>query len=131
MKYIMTEEEAVYQQNYHGHFSKRLAEWAISNMVAKDQSGIKRRISTHTVDEVMSILRENGVEIKEQNIYDAWYLYHMSIADYLKSLPNDKQRSLFVEESICDPDGTEGDVLSCFEAKMCNAGVPIHWERFI
>lgn len=127
----MTEEEAVYQQNYHGHFSKRLAEWAISNMVAKDQSGIKRRISTHTVDEVMSILRENGVEIKEQNIYDAWYLYHMSIADYLKSLPNDKQRSLFVEESICDPDGTEGDVLSCFEAKMCNAGVPIHWERFI
>lgn len=128
----MTEAEAVYQQNYHGHFSQKLAKWAIDMMEAKDPAtGKKKKVSMRPVEEVLNILGSNEINVPEKNVYDAWYLYHMTIADYLKSLPNDRQRSLYVEETICDPDGTDGDVLACFEAKMCKAGIPIHWDRYI
>jgi len=55
----------------------------------------------------------------------------MTIADYPKSLATDKQRAQYVEETICDPDGEPTNVLACFAAKMCNAGIPIHWEMFV
>ena len=32
MKRYISEEEAIYQDHYHGQFSKKLATWAVSNM---------------------------------------------------------------------------------------------------
>ena len=55
----------------------------------------------------------------------------MAVADYPKALKTDAQRASYVEETICDPDGDPTNVLECFEAKMCNAGIPIYWERFL
>lgn len=55
----------------------------------------------------------------------------MATADYPKTLQTDEQKARFVEETICDPDGMPENVLACFEAKMCNAGVPIFWERML
>lgn len=55
----------------------------------------------------------------------------MAIADYPKALKSDEQRAAFVEETICDPDGDPSNVLACFEAKMCNAMIPIYWERMM
>ena len=36
MKYLMSEEEAMYMQAYQGHFSRKLASWAIGNMEIED-----------------------------------------------------------------------------------------------
>lgn len=132
MKYIMTEEEAMYMQSYQGHFSRKLASWAISNMEMKDPTTEKmKHVTMRSVDDVTEILRSNGVNIPDECIFDAWYLYHMAVADYQKTLKTDELRSLFVDETICDPDGDPTNVLACFAAKMCNAGVPIHWEMFV
>jgi hypothetical protein len=132
MKYLMTEEEAAYMQSYQGHFSRKLAAWAISNMEVEDTATkAMKPVAKRSVDDVMEILRNNGVEIPDECTFDAWYLFQMTIADYQKSLPNDKQRALYVEETICDPDGDPTNVLACFAAKMCNAGIPIHWQMFI
>ncbi len=132
MKYIMTEEEAMYMQAYQGHFSRKLASWAIGNMEYEDEAtGRMKQVSVRSVDDVMEILKANDVKITQENIYDAWYLYHMTIADYQESLQTDKQRSLYIEETICDPDGDPTNILACFVAKMCNKGVPIHWEMFM
>lgn len=132
MKYIMTEEEAIYMQTYQGHFSRKLAAWAISNMEMKDPAtGTMKRVSIRSADDVSEILRANGVKIPEESRYDSWYVFMMSVADYPKTLTTDEMRSSYVEETICDPDGNSGDVLACFSAKMCNAGIPIHWEMFI
>ena len=128
----MTEEEAIYMQAYQNHFSRKLAAWAISNMEVEEQAtGRKKHITMRSVDDVMEILRNNNVEIPDESTFDAWYLYHMAIADYPKTMTTDEMRSSYVEETICDPDGNSGDVLACFAAKMCNAGIPIHWEMFI
>lgn len=128
----MTEEEAVYQLAYQGHFSRKLAAWAISNMEMKDPAtGTMKHVTTRSADDVSEILRTNGVKIPEECRYDGWYLFMMAVADYPKTLTTDELRSRFVEETICDPDGSSGDVLACFAAKMCNAGIPIHWEMFV
>lgn len=128
----MTEEEAMYMDAYQGHFSRKLATWAIRNMRTKDAATERMKpVTMRSVDDVMEILRANEVVISDECTFDAWYLYMMTISDYPKSLPTDKQRALYVHETINDPDGEDGNVLACFVAKMCNAGVPIHWDLFL
>ena len=132
MKQYISEARALYEDSYHGMFSKNLAEWAISNMKLKDPStGQLRKIRAKSVDEVMDILKNYGVEIPEEYIYTAWYLYHMAVADYRKTCKTDEDRANFVEETLMDPDGMPENVLDCFVAKMCNAGMPIYWERMM
>lgn len=132
MKYIMTEEEAMYMQAYQGHFSRKLAAWAIGNMEMEEQAThAMKPVTMRSVDDVTEILKNNGVEIPDECTFDAWYLYMMTIADYQKALPTDKQRALYVEETLCDPDGDPTNVLACFVAKMSNAGIPIHWQMFV
>lgn len=101
-------------------------------MRTKDATtGKMKPLAPRTTDDVNEILRSNGVNVPDQYIYTAWYLYMMSIADYPKTLINDAQRSAYVEETLLDPDGDPSNVLACFAAKMSNAGVPIMWERFV
>ena len=124
MKQYITEERAMYEDNFHGMFSRKLAKWAISCMEMKDQNGQMKPVVMRSVDDVLEILSANKVELPDEYIYTAWYLFHMAIADYPKSLKTDEQRAMYVEETLCDPDGEPSDVLACFEAKMCNAGIP-------
>ncbi len=127
MKHYISEGRAIYEDHNHGLFSKRLAEWAIKRMRGADSKPIAFR----TLDDVKSVLEENKINLPEEFCYTAWYVFNMAIADYPKSLKTDTQRALFVDETICDPDGMPENVLSCFEAKMCNDGVPIYWEDFV
>lgn len=132
MRQYISEEKAIYEDAYHGLFSRKLANWAVRRMKMKDDAtGRMRPITERSVDDVVEILRNSGVEIQDEFLYTAYYLYHMAIADYPKALQTDVQRAAFVEETICDPDGDPTNVLACFEAKMCNAGIPIYWERMI
>jgi len=132
MKQYISEEEAIYMDTYHGAFSRKLAKWAISHMEMLDPvTKTMKPVTERSADDVMELFKTYGIEVPEQYIYSAWYLFMMAIADYPKTLTTDKQRATFVEETLFDPDGTPGNVLACFVAKMCNAGIPIFWERFI
>lgn len=132
IRYIISEAEAQYQEKHKGHFSKKLAEWAISMMKKKDEaSGKLKRITPTTLDELEEILGEYKVEIPEECIYDALYLYNMAKADYVRTCKTDEQRAVYVDETICDPDGLPEAVLACFCSKMDLRGFPIHWERFL
>ena len=135
MKYLMSEEEAAYN-------TLKLASWAISNMEMEDAATkTMKPVAVRSVEDVMSVLKANGVEIEDECTFDAWYLYHMCIADYSKSLQTDKLRATYIEETklratyieetICDPDGDPTNVLACFVAKMCNKGIPIMWDLFM
>lgn len=132
MKQYISEEEAMYEDLYHGNFSRKLALWAVDRMKVEDTAtGKLKPITKRSFDDVMEILKANGVEIQDEHVYNAYYLYHMTLADYQKSLTTDRLRALYVEETICDPDGEPRNVLDCFAVKMCNAGVPIYWENFL
>lgn len=132
MKQYISESRAVYEDMYHGLFSRKLAEWAVGHMEIKDTATKQMKpIMETSVDKVVSVLKENGIELPDEFIYTAYYLFNMAIADYPKLCKTDEQRALFVEETLCDPDGMPENVLSCFESKMCNAEIPIYWERFL
>ena len=131
MKQYITEERAIYEDNFHGLFSRKLAKWAISCMEMKSPEGTMNPIAMRSVDDVLEILSANKVELPDEYIYTAWYLFHMAVADYPKTLKTDDLRAMYVEETLCDPDGDPTNVLACFEAKMCNADIPIYWERMM
>ena len=132
MKHYISEERAAYEDMYHGLVSKKLAEWAISNMKMKDPSTkTMKSIVVRKLDDVQKVLEDNKVELPMEFIYTSWYLFNMAVADYPKSLKTDEQRAMFVEETLCDPDGMPENVLDCFATKMCNAGEPIYWERMM
>jgi hypothetical protein len=134
MQYIMSEGEAQYMDKYQGHFSRKMAEWAVSMMRKedeKDETKLKP-VQKTPVDDVMEILKSNGVEISEECAYDAMYLYHMAMADYYGRSIEDKEHvARFVEDTLCDPDGDPRMVLACFRAKCDVKGIPIQWERMI
>ena len=132
MKRYISEGRAMYEDENHGLFSKRLAEWAISMMETKDPTTKElKQMKPHSIDEMNEVLRQNKVELPKEFEYTAWYLFNMGYADYPKTLKTDEQRAMFVEETLCDPDGMPENVLDCFVTKMCNADVPIYWERYL
>lgn len=132
MKEYVSEGRAMYEDENHGLFSRKLAEWAIGNMKVKDSSTKEiKPLKARPLDDVLDVLRANGVDLQEEFVYTGWYLYNMALADYPKTLKTDEQRAMFVEETICDPDGSPENVLACFEAKMCVAEQPIWWEKYL
>lgn len=132
MKQYISEGRAMYEDENHGLFSKRLAEWAIGNMEVKDPTTKElKQIKARSVEDVRSVLKENKVELPDEFVYTAWYLFNMAVADYPKTCKTDELRAMYVEETLCDPDGMPENVLDCFATKMRNAGVPIYWEKYL
>ena len=132
MKHCISEGRAIYEDSYHGLFSKKLAEWAIGNMEMLDPvTKTMKPIVERKLDDVKEVLEENKVELPNEFMYTAWYLFNMSVADYPKTCKTDEQRAMFVEETLCDADGMPENVLDCFVTKMCNAGIPIFWEEML
>lgn len=114
-----------------GHFSKALAEWAISRMRIRDNKGNLVKLGAVSFEDAEKILKDHGIGISEECVYDAWYLYNMCLADYRRSLPERKDIAMYVDETINDPDCDPTAVLACFRAKMDTMRVPIHWERYL
>lgn len=128
----MSEGEAIYQDKNHGLFSRKLAEWAIDNMEVKDASTKEvKKLKEHSIEEMDSVLKQYKVELPEEFVYTAWYLYNMTFADYPKTIKTDEQRATYIDETICDADGSPENVLNCFVAKMCQAEQPIFWENYL
>ena len=132
MKQYLSEDRAIYEDLYHGQFSRKLARWAIDRMMVKDTAtGRMKPITPVMADDVEDILANNGINLPQECIYTAWYLYNMTLAVYPKTLTTDAQRASYVAETILDPDGDTTNPLACFEAKMCNVGIPVYWERMV
>jgi len=132
VRYIISEAEAQYQEKFKGHFSKKLADWAISMMEKKDEStGKMKAITPIPLEEVEEMMKQQGIKIPEECIYDVLYLANMIKADYEESLPTKEVKAKYIDETINDPDGCPEAVLACFCAKMDLKNMPIHWERFI
>lgn len=129
----MSEAEAYYMDMHKGHFSQKLAEWAVSMMAKKDvATGLLKKIVPYTVEEVERMLQLAKIELPEGCLYDAWYLANMVRADFYGSSIEDNEHLVrYIKDVICDPDGDPVMVLACFRAKMDVKDVPIQWERFL
>lgn len=130
MKNYISEGRAIYEDENHGLFSKSLAEWAVSKMMKRDEvTGRMKAIEPTGIEEVKTAMGSIGSTLPEQFLYTEYYLFNMAKADYPNTLQTDKQRAMFVEETLNDPDSCPESVLACFVAKMELKGEPIFWEK--
>ena len=117
-----------YLSAYGWHFSKAMAEWAISKM--KDRNGNK--VAMKTKEQVDSILKNNNVSLDNDYGYDAVFVMHMGLSDYLSSsVPDEAHLAKYVKDVLDDKDGYEGIALTRFVADCSAKGCPIIWDEMI
>ena len=114
-----------YLSNYGWHFNKQLCEWAISMM--RDRN--KAKLSLYDREKVESMLKQNGIEITTDKLYDAMYVLHMARADFMgSSIADEAHLAKYVGDYINDPDGYDGIALTRFYADCMGKGIGIEWE---
>lgn len=118
-------EMRAYLRAYGWHFSKALCEEAVSKMRGRDGKPVNP-IEKKELDE---LLKQQGVELKNNEGYDAVYVYCMVMADYYGSSITDKQHAVqFVKDYLDDPDGTPTRAMDEYMGRCIGAGKPIMWE---
>lgn len=121
-----------YLENYGWHFSKKMCEFAVSNMKKKDASGKLTPITPYTKEQVDSMLQQHGVQIEEKNGYDYVFAANMGKSDYMGSSIKDEQHlALFVKDYVSDPDAYEGLPFTRYYADTIGSGTPITWEEML
>ena len=117
-----------YLANYGWHFSKKMAEWAISMM--RDRNGAKVSMQDKaTLEETM---KANGIKIDNVKGYDLVYVVAMAKADYYgNSITSDAQLYKFVGDYLNDKDGYDGMPFTRFYADCLAKAEPILWEEMM
>lgn len=117
-----------YLSLYGWHFSKKMAEWAISIMRDRN-NGKLQAMDKQKLDDM---LKANGIDTTQFKGYDALYVYHMGKADYLGGcISNDASLLSFVRDYLCDKDGYKGVAFTRFYADCIAKGEPILWEEML
>lgn len=127
-QYDIKPEGMINYLRYNGpHFSKKLAEWAISKM--KKNGKTLQATSKEEIDRVMQSL---NIQATNNMLYDYVYVFNMAKADfYGSSLENDKQLAKYVKDYIDDEDGYDGIAFNRFLADCARKGIAIDWESVI
>lgn len=114
------------------HFSKKMLEWATSEMYKGDISGKRTKIQSLSKDVVDELLRKYGIILKNKFGYDYVFAANMCRADYSgSSVPDEQHLALFVKDYVDDPDGYEELPFTRFYADCIGTGKPIPWEDVV
>lgn len=116
-----------YLSHYGWHFSKKLCEWAVSNMEKKGG-----KISPYNKETVDILLSKFGVELTNKYGYDYVFVANMAKADYLgSSIEDELHLAKFIKDYCDDPDGYKELPMSRFYADIVAKGIPIIWEDML
>jgi hypothetical protein len=126
------EDMKTYLSYYGMNFSKKLYEFAVSNMRRKSADGKMEKVKPMTADELKSLLSKHKIEIEHNDLYNALYLAAMVKADYWgSSIEDEEHLAKYIEDTLCDVDAAEGQVLARYLADCSVGGCIIYWEDMI
>lgn len=126
------EDMKTYLSYYGMNFSKKLYEFAVSNMRRETADGKMEKVKPMTADELESLLSKHKIEIEHNDLYNALYLAAMVKADYWgSSIEDEEHLAKYIEDTICDVDAAEGQVLARYLADCSVGGCIIYWEDMI
>jgi hypothetical protein len=92
----------------------------------------KAKLALYDREKVESMLKQHGVEIPTDKLYDAMYVLHMARADYMgSSIIDDAHLAKFVGDYINDPDGYDGIAMTRFYADCVGKGIGIDWSSVL
>ena len=117
-----------YLANYGFNFSKKMCEFAVSRM--RDRNGNK--IQARTKEEVDAILKNHGITLEHNKGYNAVYVMHMALSDFVgSSIADEAHLAMYVKDVIDDKDQYDGMVFTRFYADCMGSGEPIFWDLMI
>lgn len=117
-----------YLSAYGWHFSKRMAEWAISMMTDRNGKPLKPK----TKEELKAQMASANIKLDNLKGYDEVYAYAMLKADFGGGMVTDDSRLLHgVADLINDTDGYDGMLFTRFYADCLAKGEPILWEELL
>jgi len=121
-----------YLETYGWHFSKKMCDWATSNMYKTDVNGKKNYIIPLTKSAVDDIMKRYNIKLQNQIGYDYIFAANMAMADYMgSSLEDERHLALFVKDYVDDPDGYPELPFTRFYADCVGTGNPIVWEDML
>lgn len=121
----------VYLKNYGYHFNKKSYEFACS-LMWKEVNGKEEEIKPVDKEILRTILKRYNVDIPNESMYDACYVYSAALADYMgRSIPNEQYLALHVKDRINDVDKRDGYIFNQFLADCEFEGVPVDFEEFL
>lgn len=126
------EDMKTYLSYYGMNFSKKLYEFAVSNMRRETADGKMEKVKPMTAEELKSLLSKHKIEIEHNDLYNALYLAAMVKADYWgSSIEDEEHLAKYIEDTLCDVDAAEGQVLARYLADCSVGGCIIYWESMI
>lgn len=133
LNYLVPEDMEQYLSYYGMHFNKNLCEFAVGKMKREDKTtGMMKKITPVTLDELKTMLEKHKVNIETNNIYDALYLANMVKADFWgSSIEDEAHMAKYIYDVLCDPDGYDGIVFCRFLADCSANGTIIFWEQMV
>lgn len=130
--YDVPEDMKTYLSYYGMNFSKKLYEFAVSNMRRESADGKMEKVKPMTADELKTLLSKHKIEIENNDLYNALYLAAMVKADYWgSSIEDDEHLAKYIEDTLCDVDAAEGQVFARYLADCSVGGCIIQWEEMI
>lgn len=121
-----------YLQHYGYHFSKKMYEFAASQMYKKDASGKEEKMKPIEKDKLAEMLKRFNVNLENDVMYDSAYVYTMIQSDfYGKSIKTEQDCATHIKCMIDDVDKPDGYLFNRFYADMCFGGIPIDWEEMM
>lgn len=124
----MPEEQRAYYMNFGKHFNEKMCRFAVGMM--RDRKGNKVEMTKK--DDLERKLKENGISIENNVMYDGSYVFSMCMSDFMgSSIEDEKHALLYVKDYIDDPDAADGQVFTRFYASCVNAGIPIDWSEML
>ena len=130
--YDIPEDMKTYLSYYGMNFSKKLYEFAVSNMRRESADGKMEKVKPMSADELKSLLSKYKIEIENNDLYNALYLAAMAKADYWgSSIEDEEHLAKYIEDTLCDVDAAEGQVFARYLADCSVGGCIIYWEDMI
>jgi len=117
-----------YLGTYGEHFTKELCHDAVRLMRNRDGEPVIAKAK----EEVKAMLERNGVELKNNMLYDAVYVHSMLVADdWGSSLEDEQHLARAVKDYLDDPDGYEGIAFHRWYCDCCHKGIVMDWEDYL
>ena len=131
-QYDIKPEGMINYLRYNGpHFNKKLLDFAVSKMTKK-VGNTEQKIIPVVKEKIDTMLKQYGIELKNNQLYDYLYVANMCKADFLgSSIADERHMALYVKDVIDDDDAYDGIVFNRWYSDMCRKGIIVNWEEMI
>ncbi len=117
-----------YMQEHGKHFSKKIAEWAVSKNQYTHLTGSGEYWNC---EQVSDALKGMGVSITDKNKYDAYYLANTKYADHASATFTGAMVLQLVADIMGDKDGYDGMVWDMWTAKAMGLCWKIPFQELV